>query len=259
VDRRLPGTSMTATSRHAFLWGHGLRRLVQRDIGQARALVDQLCAVLDTLVERGPEVSRLHTQLAADVLGNSHALDRDTLLFRALAQLADIPADDARTVWQYYGLEADTVSSTVLTLGLRFAPDDDLSRGLNAFMDTRAPVRLLLRYFRTPLRPVATSGVVFVCENPAVLEAAADAAGVQHPLVCTEGQPSLACMRLLQACAEKGIELRYHGDFDWGGIRIANHLWRHVPRIQAWRYETRDLTGKSNSSPSIRATRWSRP
>jgi uncharacterized protein (TIGR02679 family) len=31
--------------------------------------------------------------------------------------------------------------------------------------------------------------------------------------------------------------LRYHGDFDWGGLRIANVLFGRLP-CTPWRYET---------------------
>jgi uncharacterized protein (TIGR02679 family) len=41
-------------------------------------------------------------------------------------------------------------------------------------------------------------------------------------MVCVEGMLSVAARRLLVSLAEAGVELRYHGDFDKGGIRIAN-------------------------------------
>ena len=66
-------------------------------------------------------------------------------------------------------------------------------------------------------------GDVFVCENPRVLEAAVDA-GRRRAVVCTQGQPAVVVTALLSSLGAAGAELRYHGDFDWPGITIANAL-----------------------------------
>jgi uncharacterized protein (TIGR02679 family) len=79
---------------------------------------------------------------------------------------------------------------------------------------------------------------VFVCENPAVVLAAANALGATcPPLVCVGGQPTAAVLRLLSLLAEAGCSPRYHGDFDWGGLRIANLLWNRYP-MRPWRFDT---------------------
>jgi hypothetical protein len=44
------------------------------------------------------------------------------------------------------------------------------------------------------------------------------------------GQPSAAGWRLLDLLAAGGAEFRYHGDFDWGGIRIASAVRRRAGR-----------------------------
>ncbi|SDJ28232.1 Protein of unknown function C-terminus [Actinokineospora alba] len=51
---------------------------------------------------------------------------------------------------------------------------------------------------------------VWICENPIVLATAAD---------------------------ELGADFTYHGDFDWGGIRIANRLTQHF-HWRPWRFDT---------------------
>ena len=87
---------------------------------------------------------------------------------------------------------------------------------------------------------VAECPEVFVCENPAVLAAAANRWGaVSRPLVCVEGQPNLAADRLLHMLVDRGIALRYHGDFDWGGIRIAARLWEKFG-FTPWRFNCDD-------------------
>jgi uncharacterized protein (TIGR02679 family) len=88
--------------------------------------------------------------------------------------------------------------------------------------------------------PRTTPPVVHICENPAILSAAADSHGPDaRPLVCLQGQPSAAALTLLARLYELGAALRYHGDFDWGGLRIATTLFRHVP-WQPWRYTADD-------------------
>jgi uncharacterized protein (TIGR02679 family) len=43
-------------------------------------------------------------------------------------------------------------------------------------------------------------------------------------VMCTSGMPSLVTMSLLERLAALGAVLRYHGDFDWPGVAIANRL-----------------------------------
>ncbi|MEK8172847.1 DUF2399 domain-containing protein [Streptomyces sp. M19] len=81
---------------------------------------------------------------------------------------------------------------------------------------------------------------IHVCENPAVLAAAADAYGPEcPPMVCVQGQPSTAALTLLRRMCDQGVALRYHGDFDWGGLRIASTLFRSVP-WSPWRFTAAD-------------------
>ncbi|MFD0819888.1 DUF2399 domain-containing protein, partial [Micromonospora zhanjiangensis] len=47
---------------------------------------------------------------------------------------------------------------------------------------------------------------------------------------------SAAALRLLVVLAAGGARLSYHGDFDWGGVRIANLLRSRVP-WRPWRYD----------------------
>ena len=75
--------------------------------------------------------------------------------------------------------------------------------------------------------------LVRICENPVVIAAAADELGSRcPPLVCVGGQPSAAGWRLLDLLAAGGAEFRYHGDFDWGGIRIASAVRQRVGQGQ---------------------------
>jgi uncharacterized protein (TIGR02679 family) len=85
--------------------------------------------------------------------------------------------------------------------------------------------------------PRLDAAVVSVCENPVVVSAAADRLGAASaPLLCVAGQPSAAAMHLLRLLNTAGAELRYHGDFDWGGLRIGNVLFERLP-VRSWRFD----------------------
>ncbi|EDY60493.2 LOW QUALITY PROTEIN: conserved hypothetical protein, partial [Streptomyces sviceus ATCC 29083] len=79
---------------------------------------------------------------------------------------------------------------------------------------------------------------IHVCENPRVVEAAADA-GCGEPLICTSGSATTVVLTLLDALASAGCAFVYHGDFDGPGIMLANRV---VERYGAepWRMRTED-------------------
>lgn len=224
------------------------RSLCQRDAACAKALLADLTAVFKALVDAGPtDIPRTH--LAACAVGDSHALDGNTLLCRALARIAQQPNTTPREVWTYYRVLPDEVSSSVLILNLRLR-GGPLAHAINGFADAGEPYRLLLRQCGPLLPQRKKNASIYVCENPSVLEAAAIKHSVNSaPMICTEGQPSRACQNLLIACAEQSLPMCYHGDFDWGGIRIANTIHRIVPNIVPWRYRSSDYEALAGGAP----------
>ncbi len=241
--------SLTDILRHPGSFDRSaLRSLCQRDTAGAEALLADLSSIFRALAEAGPtDIPRTH--LAACALGDSHALDGSTLLSRALARITRQTDAAPREIWKTYRILPDEVSSSVLILNLRFhgAP---FAEAVNGFADAGEPCRLLLRQCSQLTPEPRQDGAIHVCENPSVLEAAAIRLGAgSAPMICTEGQPSLACQKLLIACDAQSPRMRYHGDFDWGGIRIANYIHRIAPRITPWRYRTGDYEALTNGSP----------
>jgi uncharacterized protein (TIGR02679 family) len=166
------------------------------------------------------------TELATAVGGNAHALDDGTaaaaLVLRALAaQSGELPPTttaERRDLWERFGVRVDLVSTTCLTLGLRAT--GAIAARLDLAADAGDPVHLTAWDLRRCVLDPPTS--VLVCENPRVLEAVAERFGGRVAAVCTSGQPALVVLDVLHALA--GAHLRYHGDFDWPGIAIANRL-----------------------------------
>lgn len=70
--------------------------------------------------------------------------------------------------------------------------------------------------------------------------------------MCTSGQPSTAVVELLRRLTGEGAECRYHGDFDWAGLRIARSLSAHV-KWMPWRYTATDYSAAlRDGKPSLR-------
>ena len=100
-------------------------------------------------------------------------------------------------------------------------------------------------------RPALRGALVYVRENPTVVAEAANrlspkcaplkcAPEVRAPLVRVSGHPAAAATVLLRQLASAGAALRYHGDFDWPGIIIANAVMsRFGARFGArpWRFD----------------------
>lgn len=99
------------------------------------------------------------------------------------------------------------------------------------------PKRLTLRHIATE-KMSFTASTVFVCENPVVVAEAADVlGGSAPPIVCTEGIPNTAALLLLEQMSKSDCRLVFHGDFDWGGVRIFNHVRRNLhENITPWRF-----------------------
>jgi uncharacterized protein (TIGR02679 family) len=225
----------------------GVVRRLTCEPEQARLVLTQVAAVLGRLPSRGVPIGRL----AAECCGDAHALDDGrpvgTLVLSAVRALAGLPfaaegtADSRRAAWAAVGVHLDELSSLALCLGLPGDTRTALGRTLASCREAGQPAVLTLRQLRChaePLNPGPLSAVrVRICENPVVVAAAADELGARcQPLVCVGGQPSAAGWHLLGLLASGGAEFGYHGDFDWGGVRIANAVRQRVD-WRPWRYD----------------------
>jgi uncharacterized protein (TIGR02679 family) len=220
----------------------GVVRRLAPEADQARLILAQVAAVLLRLPSRGIPIGRL----AAECCGDAHALDEGrpvgTLVLSAVRALAGLPfaaegsADSRRAAWAAAGVHLDELSSLVLCLGLPGDARSPLGRTLASCRDAGQPAVLTLRQLRCHDEPLRAARVR-MCENPVVVAAAADELGVRcQPLVCVGGQPSAAVWWLLELLAAGGAQFDYHGDFDWGGVRIALSVLLRTD-WQPWRYD----------------------
>jgi len=63
--------------------------------------------------------------------------------------------------------------------------------------------------------------------------------------------PAAAQRTLLTQLAHAGARLHYHGDFDWPGIQIANHVLR-TWQAQPWRLAAIDYEAAAKKAPHAR-------
>jgi uncharacterized protein (TIGR02679 family) len=209
-------------------WLEAIRRdgTVTRLIRQGRGdILRQAMAVLEQLPSGADQASAVLSALSAAVTGDERALSDGpvaTLVLRALALREGVqaPASPEATLalWSAAGLVGDDLASQVLVLNVR-SGGDPTGRWLTEAADAGQPFRLTLRQLtRSPVLPWALD--IFVCSSSALVRAAADELGPDSPaLVCTEGEPSVACSRLVQAAASSGSAVHWHADFSWAGLR----------------------------------------
>lgn len=213
----------------------------------------------DAVLQHLPAAGAPRAQLAAQVLGDAHALDDGrpvaTVVLAALRTAAawpgelnapdpeapetydppDLRDERARDVWAAHGILVNELARPALFLNLPSiaAGDRQHSPGEPAF----ASLRLLLR---SPPAWDVSGRTIYVCENPNLVAIAADRLGARcAPLVCTDGMPAAAQRTLLAQLAAAGACLRVHADFDWPGVHIARHVMR-THRAQPWRLGASD-------------------
>lgn len=234
-------------------WAERLRNdgLVRRLAGTPTAAAELLGRAVTVVKALPVEPPVSLPAFSSRLLGSAHALDDGTplctLALSGVRALTGGPetsgAQGRREAWASVGLLRDELSSTVLALNLRGTP------ALDWLADAGEPAVLTLRQL-TRCPPRSAPPVVRICENPAVLAAAADAYGTRcAPLVCLQGQPSAAALVLLGHLHAHGSRFRYHGDFDWGGLRIAAALLRRVP-WSPWRYTADDYRAAVRTLPA---------
>lgn len=234
-----------------------LKRLAHQSLDRAR----HLCIQANSVLERLPVDGVARAQLAAETLGDAHALDFGrpcaTLVLAALRggvlQAEDVASEPAkervREQWARAGVLINELARPALVLNLPVRGGMLFSPGEPGY----ASLRLLVRS-----KPSWDVGgrTVFICENPNVVAIAADRLGAKcASLTCTDGMPAAAQRTLLRQLADGGARLRYHGDFDWPGIAIANQVMGSFGAIP-WRFCTGDydlaLRGRERSGYQLK-------
>ncbi|GAB3487801.1 TIGR02679 family protein [Amycolatopsis cihanbeyliensis] len=236
-------------------WVSQLRRagLIDGSVPRTRRVLEQALGVLDRLPAGGESLQ----VLAERATGDAHELDDGTrlagIVLRALAVQFDLDppgnADRRRELWERAGVSVDQLSTQVLVAGLRPEGDALACRLARACAAEGEAVALTLAQLRGVDRFAVAEPVVWVVENPSVLSAALRRFGTDcPPLVCTAGWPSSAGVLLLRLLAAAGADLRYHGDLDGDGVRIAAYVLAKTG-AQPWRMSAEDYRAALRTRP----------
>ncbi|HEY1934422.1 MAG TPA: TIGR02679 family protein [Acetobacteraceae bacterium] len=253
--------------------------LLKRLSGNDPTTAAGLCSSVQTVLHRLPAQGLTRAQLAAETLGDPHALDNGqaaATLVLAVWRHAAVPADAAtdavpadaapdampadaddaagapddlraeksRDTWARAGVLVNELARPALVLNLPVGDGTNTSHppGEPGYLSLRLLVRA------PPLWGVAHR-TVYVCENPNLLAIAADRLGARcRPLVCTDGMPAAAQARLLSQLSLAGASLHYHGDFDWAGLHIGNHVTR-AWGARPWRFAAADYLAAVGKLP----------
>jgi uncharacterized protein (TIGR02679 family) len=233
-----------------------LKRLARQDA----AVASELCRSAEAVLRRLPAQGIARSQLAANVLGDAHALDNRqpvaTLVLAAWRRRRPPSqgsgddsllgsAERARDTWARAGVLVNQLARPALFLNLPVKSAGDGGR-------TGEPSYLSLRsLLRSPPSWDVAGCRIFVCENPNLVAIAADRWGRDcAPLVCTDGMPAAAQRTLLSQLALAEARLCYHGDFDWPGLRIANHVMREHS-AGSWRFNAADYVAAVRTASGL--------
>jgi uncharacterized protein (TIGR02679 family) len=225
--------------------------------GSAARTKTALGQALDVLAEL-PAAGIPLPVLAERTLRNSHALDDGTrcatLVLRALAAIYElpVPADMAqrRQLWERAGVADDELSSVVLVAGLRPPGTGPVSTILRLCADAGHAAALTLGQVRATTWSAGLPDTLWVFENPSVIALALTRFGTRcPPAVCTSGWPNSAGILLLRGLSAAGCQLRYHGDFDGEGVRIAANVVSRTGAIP-WRMGVADYLSALGRQPA---------
>nr|WP_255673037.1 TIGR02679 family protein [Glycomyces amatae] len=234
-------------------------------VDRTRSLLEAALRVLAVLPVDGVALP----VLADRCFGDPHRLDKGRLPGMVLKAIAvetgaadPVGAEDRRRLWESAGVVRDQLSSQVLAAGIRPGGDGALAVALRALAGAGHAAAVTLAQVRAvEVLAVRDARTVSVVENPSVVQAALAAFGPSTPpLVCVSGWPSAAAIRLLDLLGRSGSPLRYHGDFDPAGIRIAAMVMERFGarpwRMGATDYLAAPVDGVGFAAEAVCETPW---
>lgn len=206
-----------------------------------------ICKQTESILGRLPAAGVPRAQIAAEHLGDAHGLDNArpaaTLTLAILRSRSSTDTSDDRDTWAAVGVLVNELARPALFLNV---PCSGLP------VSTGEPQYASLRSLaRRPPDWVVASRSILVCENPNLVAILADQLGTAcPPVVCVDGHLGAAQRTILKQLKESGADLRYHGDYDWPGISIANHVIAKYGAVP-WHFSAADYVAAAKSVPQL--------
>lgn len=194
---------------------------------------------------------------AAQYAGDPHHFDEgrpDTLLFlygiysilcagdkkEIEKPFGGMNAEQKHTLLLEAGLIRDSMSNDAMVYGIRGCTREGEHRGLAGFYQQKEPLSLTLFTIMKLESVQCNQKCVYAVENPIVFAKLIEQTDISA--VCTNGQPNLAVLQLLDRIARAGADIYYNGDFDPEGLGIAERLKkRYQQNLIFWHYEEQDF------------------
>jgi uncharacterized protein (TIGR02679 family) len=208
-----------------------------------------VCRQTEVILGRLPAPGVPRAQFAAELLGDAHGLDSShpvaTLTLAVLRNRSSTDTGDDRDTWAAVGILVNELARPALFMNV---PCSGLTVSLGE--PQYASLRLLAR--RPPDWAVAGT-TILVCENPNLVAILADRLGtVCPPVVCVDGHLGAAQRTILKQLKASGADLRYHGDYDWPGIAIANNVIAKYGAMP-WHFSAADYAAAAEHAPELAA------
>jgi uncharacterized protein (TIGR02679 family) len=206
-----------------------------------------VCRQTEDILRRLPAAGVPRAQIAAELLGDAHGLDGArpvaTLTLAVLRSRSSTDTGDDRDTWAAVGILVNELARPALFLNLPCS-GFPVSPGEPQY----ASLRLLAR---RPPDWAVTNRPILVCENPNLVAILADQLGTTcPPVVCVDGHLGAAQRTILKQLKESGADLRYHGDYDWPGISIANYVIAKYGAVP-WHFSAADYIAAAKSAPQL--------
>ncbi len=239
---------------------HGDSRWIMQMAEKDSVQFQRFVSILDQALLSLPEEPERLPMFSQRITGDPHAfdlqIDGGRLLLHVLAVMraegeqAVIPisTEDINQLLEHYHIFRDDILNFVTCANLLAKTKEGVHPVWQAAAQQNSVQIVPLRELVTLVGAHAVYGEnVFVVENSGVCAKILDQ--VPHaPLVCTNGQLTLAAWTLLDVEVAGGATLYYAGDFDPEGLRIADRLVeRFGASIKLWHM---DMLAYKQSQPS---------
>lgn len=182
---------------------------------------------------------------AAKISGNPHMLDENTscgqLFNYALVYLTGENriknSLERNELLEKVNLYSDMVSSFVYCKNIRLYDNMGEHPAYKAFIERNEAFTLNIGNLINIKSAQCLNNEVYIVENPSVFTALASRTR-NVSLICTAGQPKGACINLLGLLGD--TKMYYSGDFDMGGINIAERLFAMFKNTVPWHFGPSD-------------------
>jgi uncharacterized protein (TIGR02679 family) len=229
--------------------------VLKRLSGNQPDFASAICRQTEGVLGRLPATGVPRAQLAAELLGDAHGLDSArpvaTLILAVLRSRSSTDTDDDRDTWAAAGILVNELARPAMFMNVPYS-------GAPAPLGEPqyASLRLLAR---RPPDWVVAGKPILVCENPNLVAILADRLGTACPaVVCVDGHLGAAQRTILKQLKASGADLRYHGDYDWPGISIANNVIAKYDAVP-WHFSAADYVAATESTPQLAVPLSGRP